>query len=216
MRQAVDKRWSALPALLGASTSHVSVKKPSAGLEARLMQMAQEGDRKAFADIYQQYSPAILSYLYRMLGSLEDVEAIGQEVFLRAFRSRATYRYPQSVATWLYTIARNLAINQAKRRKRNPARCVTELKLDGIDVQGRRDPMVSALDAAEKNEDISRVVAALDQLSSEQKEAIILGVFENLSYAEMEQITGAKAVTLRSRMFHGLRKLAKIVEPTTP
>ena len=148
-----------------------------------------------------------------MLGSLEDVESIAQEVFLRAYRFRATYRYPHRLSTWLFTITRNLAINQARRRKRNPVRNITELNLEGIDISG--DPCRVAAGAtadAEKKEEIGRVLDALDELPSDQKEVIVLGVFQDLSYAEMEKITGAKAVTLRSRMFHGLKKLAKMLD----
>ena len=55
------------------------------------------------------------------------------------------------------------------------------------------------------------MLRALDDLPEDQKEVIVLGVFQDLSYAQMEEITGTKAVTLRSRMFHGLRKLAKMI-----
>ena len=86
-----------------------------------LMRRTQEGDKQAFSILYERYSSSVLSYLYRMLGNVEDVESVGQEVFLRAFRFAATYRYPQKFSTWLFTITRNLAINNARRRKRSPA-----------------------------------------------------------------------------------------------
>ena len=85
-----------------------------------LMRRTQQGDRQAFSLLYERYSASVLSYLYRMLGNVEDVEAIGQEVFLRAYRFAATYRYPQKLSTWLFTITRNLAINNARRKKRSP------------------------------------------------------------------------------------------------
>ena len=58
---------------------------------------------------------------------------------------------------------------------------------------------------------VARVLKALDDLPTDQKEVIVLGVFQDLSYAQMEEITGTKAVTLRSRMFHGLKKLSKLI-----
>ncbi|HEV2292441.1 MAG TPA: sigma-70 family RNA polymerase sigma factor [Tepidisphaeraceae bacterium] len=177
-----------------------------------LMRRTQEGDKQAFSILYERYSSSVLSYLYRMLGSVEDVESVGQEVFLRAFRFAQTYRYPQKFSTWLFTITRNLAINNARRRKRSPVRNVTELNLDGVDMTG--DPYKiakSATDDVEKQEEIARVLSALDDLPSDQKEVIVLGVFQDLSYAEMEEITGTKAVTLRSRMFHGLKKLGRML-----
>jgi RNA polymerase sigma-70 factor (ECF subfamily) len=68
-----------------------------------------------------------------------------------------------------------------------------------------------ATDDTEKREEIVRMLKALDDLPADQKEVIVLGVFQDLSYAEMEEITGTKAVTLRSRMFHGLKRLAKLL-----
>src|SRR4051794_37344366 len=177
-----------------------------------LMKRTQNGDSAAFSLLYERYSASVLSYLYRMLGNLEDVESIGQEVFLRAFRFAPTYRYPQKLSTWLFTITRNLAINQSRRRKRSPIRNITELNLDGVDISG--DPYQVAARATndlEKREEIAHVLKALDGLPTDQKEVIVLGVFQDLSYAEMEEITGTKAVTLRSRMFHGLKRLARTV-----
>jgi RNA polymerase sigma-70 factor, ECF subfamily len=155
--------------------------------DEELMRRTQQGDRQAFSLLYERYNASVLSYLYRMLGNVEDVEAIGQEVFLRAYRFAATYRYPQKLSTWLFTITRNLAINNARRKKRSPVRNITELNLEGVDM------------------------TALDDLPTDQKEVIVLGVFQDMSYAQMEEITGTKAVTLRSRMFHGLKKLAKMI-----
>lgn len=177
-----------------------------------LMRRTQQGDKQAYAIIYERYNQSVLSYLYRMLGNVEDVEAIGQEVFFRAFKFAATYRYPQKLSTWLFTIARNLAINSARRKKRAPVRSATELGLNGnddtndiLDVAGK-----ASADPAER-EQIALVLKALDELPTDQKDVIMMGVFQDLSYNEMEEITGTKAVTLRSRMFHALRRLAKLV-----
>lgn len=180
--------------------------------DEQLMRRAQQGDRQAFSLLYERYNSAVLSYLYRMLGNVEDVEAIGQEVFLRAYRFAASYRYPQKLSTWLFTITRNLAINTARRKKRSPVRNVTELHLEGMELSS--DPYqvaARATDDTERREEIARMLTALDNLPADQKEVIVLGVFQDLSYAQMEEITGTKAVTLRSRMFHGLKRLARML-----
>jgi RNA polymerase sigma-70 factor (ECF subfamily) len=180
--------------------------------DEELMRRTQNGDKQAFSLLYERYSASVLSYLYRMLGNVEDVESVGQEVFLRAFRFAATYRYPQKFSTWLFTITRNLAINQSRRRKRSPVRNITELNLEGVEMSGDpRRVAARATDDLEKQEEIARVLEALDDLPTDQKEVIVLGVFQDLSYAQMEEITGTKAVTLRSRMFHGLKKLASLI-----
>jgi RNA polymerase sigma-70 factor (ECF subfamily) len=202
------------PAAAAAATAGADLKAVPLGKSSdeELMRRTQNEDSQAFEILYERYSQSVLSYLYRMLGNLEDVESIGQEVFLRAFRFRATYRYPQKFSTWLFTITRNLAINQSRRRRRSPIRNITELNLDGIDISG--DPYqvaAKATDDVEKQEEIAGVLKALDTLPTDQKEVIVLGIFQDLSYAEMEEITGTKAVTLRSRMFHGLKRLARTV-----
>lgn len=180
--------------------------------DEQLMRRAQEGDRQAFSILYERYNAAVLSYLYRMLGNMDDVEAIGQEVFLRAFRFAPTYKYPQKLSTWLFTITRNLAINHARKRKRSPIRSMTELNLDGSEENGDAYQVAAkATNDAEKREEIGRILEALDDLPHDQKEVIMMGIFQDMSYAEMEEVTGTKAVTLRSRMFHGLRRLAKLI-----
>src|SRR3982750_2790388 len=68
--------------------------------DEELMRRTQNGDKQAFSLLYERYSASVLSYLYRMLGNVEDVESIGKEVFLRAFRFAPTYRYPQKFSTW--------------------------------------------------------------------------------------------------------------------
>src|SRR5207302_5533276 len=131
-------------------------------------------------------------------------ECIGQEVFLRAFRFAPTYRYPQKLSTWLFTITRNLAINSSRRRKRSPVRNITELNLEGVDLSG--DPYqvaTRATDDVEKQEEIARVLKALDGLPIDHKEVIVHGVFLDVTYAQMEEFSGNKGVTLRSGMFHG-------------
>ena len=219
------KRTTKIPTPAGPPASQPSAP-PEDGLapvvlgrssDEELMHRTQRGDRQAFSILYERYNTAILSYLYRMLGNVEDVESIGQDVFLRAFRFAPTYRYPAKFSTWLFTITRNLAINQMRKRKRKLVRTVTELNLECADSAG--DPYQvahAATDEAEKKEEIARVLVALDDLSPSQKEVIMMGVFQDLSYAQMEEVTGTKAVTLRSRMFHGLRKLAVVLGGNEP
>ena len=185
--------------------------------DEELMRRTQNGDEQAFALLYERYSQPVLSFLYRMIGNVEDVEAIGQEVFLRAFRFAPTYRYPSKFSTWVFTIARNLAINNARRKKRNPVRSFTELKIENADHSGSPFAVAAtALGDLEKREQIERVLIAMDDLPPDQKEVIVLGIFQDLTYAQMEEITGAKAVTLRSRMFHGLKKLGRMMGQIPP
>jgi RNA polymerase sigma-70 factor, ECF subfamily len=214
MSRRVDQQDAAqtLPKTRGEEVEDLRAVPLGRASDEELMRRTQKGDQQAFSLLYERYSASVLSYLYRMLGNVEDVESIGQEVFLRAYRFAASYRYPQKFSTWLFTISRNLAINNARRRKRSPVRNTTELNLEGMEMSGDpRKVAERATDDMAKREEIARMLKALDDLPSDQKEVIVLGVFQDMSYAQMEEITGAKAVTLRSRMFHGLKKLATLL-----
>ena len=183
---------------------------PLAESDEDLMQRAQAGDRQSFSILYERYRFPILSYLCRAVGNREDAESIGQDVFVRALRFAPTYRHPHKFSTWLFTIARNLAINSARRRVRKPVRNSAELNLEDIERYGvletARNP-----DRIEQREEIGRVLKAMEALPAVQREVIALRVFQDCSYSQMEQILGTKAVTLRSRVFHGLRTLSTIM-----
>jgi len=176
------------------------------------MRRTQKGDQLAFAILYQRYSFSVLSYLCRLLGSREDAESIGQDVFVRALRFAPTYRYPRKFSAWLFTITRNLAINNARRRTRSPVKTSTELNLASVEFFVDRNQVgTPAADEMEKREEIARAMRAMEGLPPDQREVIVLGIFQDLTYGQMEEILGTKAVTLRSRMFHGLRNLASVM-----
>lgn len=196
----------------GPSPSEFSPEPVGRASDEDLMRRTAAGDRAAFSILYERYNKAVLSYLFRMLGNVEDVESIGQEAFTRAFTFASTYRYPQKFSTWLFTITRNLAINNTRRRKRNPVRSFNDLRIENAEHGG--DASRVAADASsepDKREQIEIALRAIDELPPEQREVIVSIVMGGISYAELEEITSTKAVTLRSRMFHALRRLAGIV-----
>jgi len=185
---------------------------PDEASDEELMRRTQRGDQLAFSILYERYTFPVLAYLCRLLGSREDAESIGQDVFVRALRFAPTYRYPRKFSAWLFTITRNLAINNARRRTRSPVRSNTELNLDSVEFCVERHQVgTPAADEMEKREEIARALRAMEGLPTEQKEVIVLGIFQDLSYGQMEEILGTKAVTLRSRMFHGLKNLAHVM-----
>jgi RNA polymerase sigma-70 factor (ECF subfamily) len=178
-------------------------------LDEDLMRQTQRGDAGAFSILYQRHAPRISGYLRRMLGDVEDIEGLAQEVFMRALRFAPTYRYPSRFSTWLFTIARNLAINNARSRHRSPVRNVGDWTSNAVCAIG--PSAAAAVDAVDNQEEIARVLAAMEDLPAAQKEVIVLRLFQDLTYAQIGQLMGTSAVTLRSRMFHGLRKLATLV-----
>jgi len=175
-----------------------------------LMRLTQRGNGDAFSILFQRHAPRIAGYLRRVVGDVEDVEGLAQEVFVRALRFAATYRYPSRFSTWLFTIARNLAINNARSRQRSPIRNVGDWSSNAACPPGPAAG-ARALDDVDNQEEVARVLAAMEVLPAAQREVIVLRLFQDLTYAQIGQLMGTSAVTLRSRMFHGLRRLASLV-----
>ncbi|MCD6359803.1 MAG: sigma-70 family RNA polymerase sigma factor [Armatimonadetes bacterium] len=85
---------------------------------AHLVTAAKAGDKEAFSRLVEAYQDRIYGYLSRMLSDPDEAEDVAQEVFVRAYRSLGKFRGASSFHTWLYRIASNLAIDVARRRKR--------------------------------------------------------------------------------------------------
>lgn len=190
--------------------ANAPVSSPGQTSDEDLMRQTQRGNGDAFSILYQRHASRIAGYLRRMLGDVEDVEGLAQEVFVRALRFAPTYRYPSRFSTWLFTIARNLAINNARSRHRSPVRNVGDWSSNAVSPTGP-NAVARSLDDVDNQEEVARVLAAMEDLPAAQKEVIVLRLFQDLTYAQIGQLMGTSAVTLRSRMFHGLRRLASLV-----
>lgn len=178
--------------------------------DEELMRRTRAGDRTAFYLLYERYEQPVLSYLYRMQYAMEDVELMGQEAFLRAFRFAPTYRYPQNFSTWLFAITRNLAANWRRRNRLDRRRLWDDdsISLDGVGISDRPYQVANqATDDLEKQDQTARVLKGLESPPADQKEVVVLGIFQDLHYAGMEAITGTKALTLRRRVLSGLKRL---------
>jgi RNA polymerase sigma factor (sigma-70 family) len=162
-----------------------------------LMQRTQQGDQMAFALLYERYAATVITQLRELLGDAEEIEFLGQEVFLRAYRFAATFQYPNKFSTWLLTIARNVATNQSSLRRARAA----QLNMKGIDMSGDpREVAARATDNLKKQEETTGVLEALHSLPNDQKEVIVLGIFQDLSSEQMqESVDTAPAMTLADR-----------------
>lgn len=164
------------------------------------------GSPAAFRELYKRHGAAVHGYLARRAGR-HDADDLLSEVWLRAFRARATFRANGSGALpWLYGIARNVLREQWRRGARPPTAGV----LDVVDPWPDTD---DRLDAASRVKALRAVVAAL---STEEREALLLVVWEELTPAEVAATLGIPPGTARSRLHRALRALRATtgVQPT--
>src|SRR5438309_4833410 len=89
--------------------------------DARLMLRVKAGDREAFEELVNKYKHPVMNLIYRALGDATEAEDLAQNVFVQVYKSADRYRVCAKFTTWLFTIARNLCLNEIRRRSRHPA-----------------------------------------------------------------------------------------------
>ena len=172
------------------------------------MMRVRHGDRAAFAELVEYHQQRVVGTVARMLGAdAAEAEDIGQQVFLRVWKSAARYEPTAKFTTWLYTITRNLVFNELRRRKHRPVSSFDAESPDGSASSGDstarfEDLQAAAPDAtllqAELQEAIS---AAIAQLPEAQRMAIVLRRYEELSYEEIASVLQLTVPAVKSLLF---------------
>jgi len=187
-----------------------SVPDPEPSDEALLRQVA-VGDSASFDTLFARYGGMLLAFLSRLTTGRVDPEDLLQETFLRVLTHAKDFRSGAAIRPWLFTIARNVALNAMQKSR---LRSGLEIQTDLADWQPperaerQRDPSLSA----EVEEQKERLLGALEALPPAHREVIVLVVFNGFSYEEVAAITGDPESTLRSRVFHALRKLRDVLK----
>src|SRR5215469_8997014 len=94
--------------------------------DAVLMLRVKRGDRAAFAELVEKYKQPLFNFICRTLRDEAESEDLAQNVFLQVYKSRQRYQHTAKFSTWLFTIARNLCLNEIRRRTRHPAESIEE------------------------------------------------------------------------------------------
>jgi len=155
--------------------------------------------------LIEQYQHRLLRYLVYLTGNRELAEDLFQETWIRVLERGHQYDGTHEFSTWLYAVARNLAIDYL--RKKNP------LSLDGLMEDEDRAPLEpadtrpSAWEVVAQHEDAERISAALVGIPVEYRETVVLRFQDGLALEEIASITGVKLGTVKSRLYRGLNKL---------
>jgi RNA polymerase sigma-70 factor (ECF subfamily) len=177
-----------------------------------LMVRYQRGDREAFAELVRRYHVPIYNFVFRQVRHPELARDLAQDVFLRVVQNAAEFKHEARFSTWLYTIARNLAVDQLRklghRRHASLDQPVTndESRVLGDNVADAH-PRASVERMAASAEVMSSIVRAVDSLPDEQREVFLLREIGNLPFKDIAQITGVGENTVKSRMRYALDRL---------
>jgi len=181
-------------------------------IEFEVIERARKGDEAAFNQIVAAYRKRILGTISRLIGHPEDVEDVGQEVFVRLYYSLDQLRTPEVFEPWMYRLTVNAAYDYMRRRKRRRESRMSDLS----------EQQVMMADAAaggkEREEEVRRagirefVQSLLGGISEEDRALLILKEVEGLSLKEMEQIYKVNESALKVRLFRARQRVLKAYE----
>lgn len=180
------------------------------------MELVQQDDEDAYSVLVDRFYRPIQHYLYRFVKNREVSEDLTQETFLRVYKSRHSYRRIAKFTTWLYTIAGNLARSDYRRRKR--AQLVSlQVRSEGhtyeMDIPGDEpDPDVRASGSVT----LELIQNALREVPDNFREVVVLRDMQDLSYNEIEAITGLPLGTVKSRIHRGRSMLQNLLSDVYP
>lgn len=170
------------------------------------------GDLEAFGVLLSRYERPLYNFVARHVRELDAAADLTQEAFARVVQNAGEFNRSAKFSTWLYTIARNLCIDHARRMKHrrhasldaayssgddSGAPLVERVAASGADVEA------TAFSAALRD----RIGAAVDALPEEQREVFLMRNLQHMSFAEIASVVGAPENTVKSRMRYALERL---------
>lgn len=184
--------------------------------DEELVARCQGGDYAAFEELYRRHHRPIMAYINQIVRDYDGTACIAQDVFMKVFEHVDRFDLSRRFTTWFYTIARNAAIDWLQARNRRPMVSFSDLDRDDDGTReppGIQAPAVAIEATLARAESTAILGAALAEMPQIYREIIELVVFQDLSYEQASQILGGVSPgTLRSRMFHALRRLRTVIE----
>ena len=185
-------------------------------LDAALMLRVKQGDATAFTQLVDKYKQPVMNFAYRTLRDLTEAEDLAQNVFVQVYKSARRYEPSAKFSTWLFTIARNLCLNEIRRRARHPAESLDQTRAEADDqplhqVEDRR--VVLPSEELLHGELGQKITDALAELPENQRTALLLCRQEELSYEEIAEVLGCSVSATKSLIHRGRETLKSKLKP---
>jgi RNA polymerase sigma-70 factor (ECF subfamily) len=184
--------------------------------DAALMLRVKQGDRDAFENLVEKYKQPVMNLVYRTLPDATEAEDLAQHVFLQVFKSAHRYEVSAKFTTWLFTIARNLCLNEIRRRSRHPADSLDETFADGDDQPIRQPEDVKTFSPPEtllQGELEEKIDQALAALPEKQRTAILMCRGDEFSYEDIAKVLECSVSATKSLIHRGRETLKQKLKP---
>ncbi len=182
----------------------------SLDLDSSLVERCLKGEEAAWEELVKTHTRRVYALCYRFTGSDSQSQELSQEVFLRIFRTLKSFRAGEgSLTTWLTKLTRNLLVDHYRRTRQDRMTDSIEDQLPVLEetqaLSARTDGMLAGREASEA------LQAALQRLSPELRETVILRDLEEMEYREIARVLNVPEGTVKSRLNRGRAELARIL-----
>ena len=179
--------------------------------ESELIDRCLRGEQGAWDDLIRQYSRRVYALCYRFTNRENDAQDLTQEVFLRVFRTLGSFRAGEGCfGVWLTRLTRNLLVDHYRRTKHERVTDALEDKLAILEERTAQSARTDGLVAGREAGELLQV--ALQKLSPELREAVILRDLQEMEYREIAQVLDIPEGTVKSRLNRGRAELARILK----
>ena len=181
-------------------------------VESTVIQQSRSGDAGAFNQLVQAYRRRILGTVFRLIGRQEDVEDVGQEVFLRLYYSLDQLRSPEVFEPWLYRLTVNAAYDYLRKQRRQPESRMADLSEEQVLLADAAASNRQDLEEKHKVQIRELVGALLSEVSDEDRILLTLKEVQGLSLKELEQVYQVNENALKVRLFRARQRVLKAFE----
>ena len=178
--------------------------------DAEVMLELKAGNMDAFDVLLGKYRKPIVHFMFRMVHNQAVAEELAQEVFLRVYRSRETYRAEARFSTWLYRIATNLGVNHARDTRHE--RSASTVYLDAVDAETGTTPDVAdATPSVEvellRQERMKAIRECVMALPERQQTAVLMHKYEGMDYKQIGEVLKLSESATKSLLFRAYQTL---------
>jgi len=176
-----------------------------------LMVAYQRGEVRAFELLLTRHRKPVFNFILRFVGDRETAEDLLQETFMRVIKGSDAYKRQAKFTTWLYTIARNLCVDQTRRRKHRKHASL-DAPMSASEDSGTLLDVIPGNEMASDRKSVNKELhetmqRAIAGLSEEQREVFLMREFLDLPFKQIAEVVGVPENTVKSRMRYALEKL---------
>jgi RNA polymerase sigma-70 factor (ECF subfamily) len=172
----------------------------AADYDVSLMLRFQKGEELAFQELVERNHGRVVGLIYRFISDASDAEDLAQEVFLRIYRARKTYKPTAKFSTWMFRITANVSLNALRSRaNRKDDVSIDQVTDFGDGPRAMPDPDTKMPDHDLHQEELQQKVReAIAELPEKQQVAVVLNKYEGMSYAEIADTIGCSTMAVKS------------------